>query len=160
MNGLVENSLLFGSLKLRRSAHGADCVSDLCLQCKLFGLPERRSRYETSTVSSQGRDDMTTQHYQVITKILVGAAIALGSCVGAAAPASADPNPTVTDPNPFGTLSCSCRETASPGSPALRDEIDRGIRAGLSTRTTGNRLALWGRGAQSAAAGPHQVRFG
>ena len=74
---------------------------------------------------------MTTQHFQVITKILVSAAIALGSCVGGAAPASADPNPSGTDPNPFGALSCSCREeTALAGSPALR-EIERGIRAGL-----------------------------
>jgi hypothetical protein len=137
MNGLVENSLLFGSLKLRRSAHGADCVSDLCLQCKLFGLPERRSRYETSTVSSQGRDDMTTQHYQVITKILVGAAIGLGSGIAGATPASADPNPAVTDPNPFGALGCNCRLTAPAGSPAARQEMDRGIRAGLASSLPG-----------------------
>jgi hypothetical protein len=76
---------------------------------------------------------MTTQHRRVITKILVSAAIALGSSVGAAAPASADPNAIGgTDPNPFGGLSCSCQETAPPGSPALREEIQRGIRAGLS----------------------------
>jgi hypothetical protein len=75
---------------------------------------------------------MTTQHHQVITKILVSAAIALGSCVGGAAPASADPNPAGAAPNPFGALSCSCRETAPPGSPALREEMERGIRAGLS----------------------------
>ncbi len=80
---------------------------------------------------------MTTQHYQVITKILVSAAIALGSYVGGAAPASADPNPIGTDPNPFGALSCSCRETAPAGSPALREEIDRGIRAGLSALLPG-----------------------
>ena len=77
-------------------------------------------------------DDMTSQHYHVITKLLVSAAIALGSCVGLAAPASADTNPIGTDPNPFGALSCSCRETAAPGSPALREEMERGIRAGLS----------------------------
>jgi hypothetical protein len=72
---------------------------------------------------------MTTQH--MITKILVSAAIALGSGVGIAAPASADPNPSGTDPNPFGALSCSCREgTAPAGSPAPGD-IERGIRAGL-----------------------------
>jgi hypothetical protein len=76
---------------------------------------------------------MTIQHYQVITKILVSAAIAIGSCVAGAAPASADPNPSSTDPNPFGALSCSCRaETAPPGSPALREEIERGIRDGRS----------------------------
>jgi Domain of unknown function (DUF4189) len=41
---------------------------------------------------SRKEDDMTTQHRRVIKKILVSAAIALGSSVGAAAPASADPN--------------------------------------------------------------------
>jgi hypothetical protein len=80
---------------------------------------------------------MTTPHYQVITKMLVSAAIAVGSCVGGAAPASADPNPIGTDPNPFGALSCSCQETASAGSPGLREEIDRGIRAGLSAQLPG-----------------------
>ena len=68
----------------------------------------------------------------MITKLLVSAAIALGSCVGLAAPASADTNPIGTDPNPFGALSCSCRETAPPSSPALGKEIERGIRGGLS----------------------------
>jgi hypothetical protein len=75
---------------------------------------------------------MRTQHYQVITKVLVSAAIAVVSYVGGAAPASANPNTIDTNPNPFGTLSCSCRETAPAGSPALREETDRGIRAGLS----------------------------
>jgi hypothetical protein len=77
---------------------------------------------------------MTTQHRRVITKILVSAAIALGSSVGAAAPASADPNAIGgTHPNLFGVLSCSCQETAPPGSPAQRkEEIERGIRVGLS----------------------------
>ena len=80
---------------------------------------------------SRKEDDMTTQ--QVITKILVSAAIAVGSWVGAAAPASADPNAIGTDPNPFGGLSCSsCQETAPPGSPALREQIERGIREGHS----------------------------
>jgi hypothetical protein len=68
----------------------------------------------------------------MITRLLVSAAIALGSGVGLAAPASADTNPIGTGPNPFGALSCSCRETAAPGSPALREEMERGIRAGLS----------------------------
>jgi hypothetical protein len=76
---------------------------------------------------------MTTQHHKVITKILVSAAIALGSCVGGAAPASAeDPDPIGTDPNPFGGLRCSCQETAPPGSPALREEVERGLRKGQS----------------------------
>lgn len=68
---------------------------------------------------------MTTQHCQVITKILVSGAITLGACVGGAAPASGDPNP-------FGGLSCSCRGTAPAGSPDLREEIDRGLREGHS----------------------------
>jgi hypothetical protein len=59
------------------------------------------------------------------------AAIVLGSYVGGTAPASADPD-YGTDPNPFGTLSCSCRETAPADSPAVKEEIDRGIREGLS----------------------------
>jgi hypothetical protein len=81
---------------------------------------------------------MTTQHNQVITKILVSSAIALSASVGAAALASADPNPIGTEPNPFGALSCSCQDTAAAaGSPALREEIDRGIRAGLSALLPG-----------------------
>lgn len=73
---------------------------------------------------------MTNQHLQRITKILIGAAVALGAYVGGAAPVSADPNPIGSAPNPFGDLSCGCRETAPPGSPALREGIDRGIREG------------------------------
>jgi hypothetical protein len=69
-------------------------------------------------------DDMT------ITKILVGAAIVLGSGVVGAAPASADQNPV--DQNPFAALSCSCRNTPSPGNPALTEELERGIFGGIS----------------------------
>jgi len=75
---------------------------------------------------------MTTQRRKVITKILVSGVIAIGSLVGAAAPAIAEPNPIATDPNPFGALGCSCRETAPSGSSALMGEMERGIRAGLS----------------------------
>jgi hypothetical protein len=67
----------------------------------------------------------------MITKILVSAAIALGSCVGGAALVRAETN-VGTDPNPLGALSCSCPEAASPGSPALTEEIERGIWGGLS----------------------------
>jgi hypothetical protein len=81
---------------------------------------------------SKKEDDMTTQHHQVITKILVGAAVLFGSYVGGVAPASADPNSIDTAPNPYGGLTCSCRETAPPGSPAVRDEIERGLREGHS----------------------------
>jgi hypothetical protein len=80
--------------------------------------------------ASRKEHDMTTQHHQVIAKILIGAAVALGSYVGGAAPVSADPNPIGGAPNPFGGLSCSCPETASPGGPALGEGIDRGIREG------------------------------
>jgi hypothetical protein len=86
---------------------------------------------------SRKEDDVTTQHRRVITKILVSAAIAVGSGVGAAAPASADPDAIGTDPNPFGGLRCSsCQETAPPGSPALREQIERGLRAPALTGPT------------------------
>jgi hypothetical protein len=61
----------------------------------------------------------------MITKLLVGAAIALSSYIGAAAPVSADPSP-------FGTLGCSCRQTPPADGPALNAEIDRGLREGHS----------------------------
>jgi len=63
----------------------------------------------------------------MIAKIVVGSAIALGAVVGCAASASADPSPS-----PFGTLSCSCAETAPAGSPVLIEKIDQGIQQGLS----------------------------
>jgi hypothetical protein len=77
------------------------------------------------------------QHPTVVTKILVSAAIALGLGFAGAAPASADPNAVGTDPNPFGTLRCSCQETAPADSPTLRDEINRGYREGLSVAVPG-----------------------
>ena len=73
---------------------------------------------------------MSTSNHLVITKLLAGAAIALGSCVIAAAPAGADTNPIGTDPNPFGALSSGPRETAPTGGPAVSEELERGIRAG------------------------------
>jgi hypothetical protein len=76
---------------------------------------------------------MTTQHRRVITKILVSAAIALGSSVGAAAPASADPNAIGgTHPNLFGVLSCGCQEQAPPNSPGFTDHVNQGIQQGLT----------------------------
>ena len=80
--------------------------------------------------ASRKEDGMTTQQHQVTAKILVSAAIALGFGVGGAAAASADA--IGTDPNPFGALTCSCQEIASPRGPALREEMDWGIRRGLS----------------------------
>jgi hypothetical protein len=61
----------------------------------------------------------------MIAKILVAAAIAVGSYLGAAAPVSADPNP-------FGTLGCDCRQAPAADGPALKAEIDRGLREGHS----------------------------
>jgi hypothetical protein len=61
----------------------------------------------------------------MITKMLASVAIVLGSLVVGAAPASADPNP-------FGSLTCSCQETTPAGGPALTAELDRGIRNGLA----------------------------
>jgi hypothetical protein len=69
----------------------------------------------------------------LITKTLISAAIVLGSCVVAAAPASADTGPASTGPNPFSSLGCNCQETAPLSSPALTaKELNRGIQAGLS----------------------------
>ena len=67
-----------------------------------------------------------------ITKILVSAAIALGAFVAGAAPASADPHAYGADPNPFSGFSSSRHETAPAGSPALGEEINRGLREGHS----------------------------
>ena len=77
------------------------------------------------------------RNHQVITKILVSAAIALVCGVAGAAPASAGPNVSSTDPNPFSGLSCDCQETAPAGSPALREEINRGIREGRTVSVPG-----------------------
>jgi len=68
----------------------------------------------------------------LMAKTLISAAIVVGSCIVGAAPASADPNPASTGSNPFSALSCDCQEAAPPNSPALTQEIHRGIQAGLS----------------------------
>jgi hypothetical protein len=67
---------------------------------------------------------------QVITKVLASAAVLLGFCVWGAAPAGAAPSQAGTEPNPFSTLSCSCRAAAPAGGAPLKDQIDRGIAAG------------------------------
>jgi hypothetical protein len=66
----------------------------------------------------------------MITKILVTAAITLGSIMGVAT-AGADPNPSGNQPNPFGSLTSSSQETAPAGA-GRSEELDRGIWAGLS----------------------------
>ena len=65
----------------------------------------------------------------LITRMLVGAAVVLGSCVVGAAPASADPQSSATTPNPFAALGCGCKDPALAGS-SVRTEFDRGIRDG------------------------------
>ena len=71
----------------------------------------------------------------MITKIAVGAAIALAAYVLGTATAGAEPNPIGTDPNPFSALSCNCRETTPGGS--AREEIYRGIQNGLHASLRG-----------------------
>lgn len=68
----------------------------------------------------------------MITKLLVCGAIVFGSIWGAA-PASADPGSAATQPNPFGSLTCSCQGTTPADGPALSAELDRGLRKGLSS---------------------------
>jgi hypothetical protein len=75
---------------------------------------------------------MTTRHRPLITKIVIGVAIALGSWVAAATPAAAEPSPPGAGSNPFGTLSCSCPQAPPVDSPAVRDQIHRGLQEGLS----------------------------
>ena len=70
----------------------------------------------------------------MITKMLGSTAIALASLVVGAAPAFADPNPSDTHQNPFGGLTSLSRETVPAGGSALAQEIDRGLRDGLSRR--------------------------
>jgi hypothetical protein len=67
----------------------------------------------------------------MITKLLISAAIVVGSAWGAA-PASADPSSSGIQPNPFASLTCSCQKTTPAGGPALSAEIDRGLGNGLS----------------------------
>jgi hypothetical protein len=66
----------------------------------------------------------------MITKMLVGAAIAFGSIAGAAT-ASADPNPCGAHPNPFGGLTSSPHEKAPAGA-GTSDEFHRGMREALA----------------------------
>jgi hypothetical protein len=68
----------------------------------------------------------------MMTKLLVSAAVVLGSVWGAA-PASADPSSSDTQPNPFGSLTCSCQETTPANGPALSAELDRGLWKSLSS---------------------------
>jgi hypothetical protein len=99
-------------------------VTPVALYRSASGLLQLRSQHRT--------DDMSTRHQQIITKILVSAAIAPVLWVGCAVPATAAPDSGRTDPNPFAGLDCSCQEKYPARSPEQREEIDRGIRDGLS----------------------------
>ena len=72
-------------------------------------------------------------HHRFIAKVLVSTAVVFGALIGASAPASADPNTAGANPHAFSALSCDCQETAPADSPLLKDDIDRGIRNGLSS---------------------------
>ena len=63
----------------------------------------------------------------LFTNLLIGAAVVFGSCVAAAAPANADPNPSGAQPNPFAGLTCNCRQAARTGGSVPTAELDRGI---------------------------------
>ena len=87
-----------------------------------------------TTASLLKKDDgMTIQHYRMITRILVGGAVAFSVYVGGAAAASADPNSIGSAPSPFGGLTCNCQQTTPAGGPTVRQELDWGIQAGLSS---------------------------
>lgn len=75
----------------------------------------------------------TRQH--VVAKTLLTATLGFGLSVAAAAPAVA--NPADPDPNPFSGLRCNCHEVAPAGSPALIDEIHRGLGEGHSVLLPG-----------------------
>ena len=64
----------------------------------------------------------------MIKKMLVSFVVLLGATGTAATPAGADPNP-------FGTLGCSCRPaTGIPGSkPGVQGQVDQGIQNGLGS---------------------------
>jgi hypothetical protein len=64
----------------------------------------------------------------LISKTVAVAAIVLGAGVLGAAVAVANPEPDADQPNPFGSLGCSCQEPA--GGPLPGEQIDRGIRDG------------------------------
>jgi hypothetical protein len=60
----------------------------------------------------------------LVSKILVSAALAVGTALAIAAPAAADPSA-------FNDLSCSCPQTVSNGGSSVVDQINRGIQSGL-----------------------------
>jgi hypothetical protein len=67
----------------------------------------------------------------MVTKLLVSAAIVLGAVAGAAPARADDPGQSGGDSNPFAALTAPAPRNA-PANPAMRQELDRGIRAGLA----------------------------
>lgn len=67
----------------------------------------------------------------MITKLLVSGAIVLGAVLGAAPANADDPSQSGADSNPFAALTASSERTAPPG-PALTQELNQGILAGLA----------------------------
>jgi hypothetical protein len=61
----------------------------------------------------------------VVSRILIGVAVAAGTAVAIPAPAGADPSV-------FNDLSCSCPQTVSNGGTSLTEQLQRGIQAGLT----------------------------
>jgi hypothetical protein len=72
-----------------------------------------------------------------VTAKTIVSAIALAGGLAVAAPAAADPSAIGIDPSPFGTLGCNCRAPLPAGSPDSKQEINRGIREGLSVSVPG-----------------------
>jgi hypothetical protein len=64
----------------------------------------------------------------VLKKVLLSAAITLGAAIAVATPANADPNP-------FGTLGCSCTQPIDVphDGPAVKDQVNAGIQSGLGS---------------------------
>ncbi|MGA9491309.1 MAG: hypothetical protein WBV80_13820 [Mycobacterium sp.] len=64
----------------------------------------------------------------MIQRLLVGLAVLLGVAAAAATPVGADPNP-------FGTLGCSCQSVGETptGKPDVKDQVDQGIQNGLGS---------------------------
>lgn len=90
--------------------------------------------HQISHYIAHWKPDMKRKPLTVITRTLTCAALIVVFFATTRTLASADPSPSGGDPQLFGGLSCSCSEAAPDGSPALKREIRRGIRQGLTVR--------------------------
>lgn len=61
----------------------------------------------------------------MVSRILIGATVAVAAAIAVAAPAGADPSA-------FNDLSCSCPQKVSNTGPPPTDQLERGIQAGLT----------------------------